>query len=89
MDGLDLWHFRTGKGIGVEKAFAYLTPYMSQPDRWKKEQITKYSADGYVFPGLAGIGIPSPELLAAYLKLPRSQSGWIQLVDILVRSAKG
>jgi hypothetical protein len=88
MDGVDLWHFRTGKGIGVEKAFAYLTPYMAQPDRWKKEQITKYSADEYVFPGLAGIGIPSPELLAAYLKLPRSQSGWIQLLDILVRSAK-
>ena len=56
------------------------------PDKWKKEQINKYSADGYVFPGLAGIGLPSEPLLAAYLKLPRAQSGWVQFVDILVRS---
>ncbi len=89
MDGVDLWHFRTPKGIGVEKAFDYLTPYAVQPDRWKKEQITKYSADGYVFPGLAGVGLPSDALLAAYLKLPRAQSPWIQFADILVRGAKG
>lgn len=88
MDGVDLWHFRTPQGIGVENAFTYLMPYVAQPGRWKKEQITKYSSDGYVFPGLAGVGIPSNDLLAAYLKLPRAQSAWVQLVDLLVRSAR-
>jgi hypothetical protein len=84
--GVDLWHFRTNKGIGVEKSFTYLMPYVMQPDKWKKQEIGKYSADGYVFPGLSGIGLPSQELLAEYLKLPRSESGWTQFVDILVRS---
>jgi hypothetical protein len=61
---------------------------VAQPDKWKKQQITKYSADGYVFPGLAGIGLPDQTLLAEYLKLPRPESGWVQFVDILVRSGK-
>jgi hypothetical protein len=90
MAGVDLWHFRAakGKGASVEKSFHYLMPYVAQPDKWKKQQITKYSADGYVFPGLAGIGLPDQTLLAEYLKLPRSELGWVQFVDILVRSGK-
>jgi Alginate lyase len=88
MAGVDLWNFRSSKGICVEKSFTYLMPYVARPDNWKKEQINKYSADEYVFPGLAGIGIPSAALLAGYLKLPRAESGWVQFVDILVRSAK-
>jgi len=88
MAGVDLWHFHTAKGIGVEKSFHYLMPYVAQPDKWKKQQIAKYNAGGYVFPGLAGIGLPDQTLLAEYLKLPRSESGWEQFVDILVRSAK-
>jgi len=87
MAGVNLWNFRTNKGIGVETSFNYLMPYVMHPEKWTKQEIGKYSADGYVFPGLAGIGLPSQELLAEYLKLPRSQSGWIQFVDILVRSA--
>jgi hypothetical protein len=88
MSGVDLWHFKTAKGIGVERSFNYLMPYLAQPDKWKKQQINKFSADGYVFPGLAGIGLPSPELLAVYLELPRSGAAWIQFVDVLVRAAK-
>jgi hypothetical protein len=68
--------------VGVENGFHYLMPYVMQPDKWKKQQITKYSADGYVFPGLAGIGLLDRALLTEYFKLPRSQSGWVQLVDI-------
>ena len=88
MAGVNLWHFRTPKGIGVEKSFHYLMPYVAQPDMWKKQQINKYSPAGYVFPGLAGIGLPDATLLAEYDNLQRSASGWIQFVDILVRSAK-
>jgi hypothetical protein len=86
MRGEDLWHFRTAAGLSVERSFRYLTPYVLHPDTWKKEQIGKYSADGYVFPGLAGIGLPAPDLLKAYLTLPRSDSPWVQFVDLLVRS---
>jgi hypothetical protein len=85
--GVDLWHFKTSAGQSVERAVRYLTPYVAHPDTWKKQQIGKYSADGYVFPGLAGIGLPATDLLKAYVQLPRSESPWVQFVDLLVRSA--
>ncbi len=83
--GVDLWHFQTPKGIGAEKAFNYLIPYLLEPAKWTKEQINAYSPGGYYFPGLAGMGLPSEKLMSAYLKLPRSDSGFVQLVDMLVR----
>jgi hypothetical protein len=87
MDGVDLWHFHTERGIGVDKAFRYLLPYTLNPGSWKKQQISRYSANGIVFPGLAGIGMADAALLAGYRKLPRSESPWVQFNDLLVRSA--
>ncbi len=77
VNGVALWS-------QVQKSFNYLLPYVLQPATWKKEQISKYNADGYVFPGLAGIGIPSKGLLAGYLKLPRAKSAWVQFNDLLI-----
>ena len=85
VDGVDLWHFKTAKGIGVVNACDYLIPYLLDPKKWTKEQINAYNPNGYYFPGLAGIGLPSQKLLSAYLHLPRAQSGFVQLVDMLVR----
>jgi hypothetical protein len=85
--GVDLWRFHSN-GAGLDKSFAYLMPYVLQPDTWKKPQITKYSPGEYIFPGLAGIGMPSPELLNAYKKLPRADSPWVQFNDLLVRSSQ-
>lgn len=82
--GVDLWHFETAGGIGVNRSFQYLIPFVLHPDRWKKQQIGKYSPAGYVFPGLAGIGLPSPDLLAAYRELPHAESPWVQFIDLLV-----
>jgi hypothetical protein len=87
INGVDLWHYRTAKGIGVERSFPYLIPFVEHPDRWKKSQSGQYNAGGYIFPGLAGAGLPSSALLASYLALPRSAGPWIQFVDIVIRSA--
>ncbi len=87
MDGVDLWHFHTAQGIGVDRAFHYLIPFVLHPDTWKKQQISRYQPNGYVFPGLAGMGLRSRELLAAYRQLPRAESPWVQFVDLLVRAA--
>jgi hypothetical protein len=87
LDGVDLWHFETPKGASVAKAFQYLTPYAAHPDSWKKEQITKYDAGGYIFPGLAGVGLHSDTLLAAYRQMPRADSPWPQFVDLLIATA--
>ncbi len=86
--GLDLWRFRTPKGVGVEKSFLYLAPYLVHPETWKREQITKFNTGGYYFPGLAGIALPSPGLLSLYDKLPREKTPWVQFLDLLVRSAR-
>ena len=86
-NGVNLWRYRTPKGIGIEKAFYDLMPYMLHPDTWRKQQISRFSADGAVFLGLAGAGLHSEELLAAYRTLPRARSPWVQLVDLLARSA--
>jgi hypothetical protein len=85
LDGVDLWNFKTAKGIGVAKAFDYLIPYLLEPTKWTRQQINPYNPGGYYFPGLAGIGLPSEKLLAAYLTLPRAESAWVQLIDMLVR----
>jgi len=87
LDGVDLWRYRTPKGIGIEKSCHYLLPYVVQPQTWSKPQITPYDQDRSIFPGLAGLGLRSHELLAACRKLPRAQAPWLLLIDLLVRTA--
>src|SRR5262249_4216484 len=86
MDGVDLWHYRTEKGTGVMKAFEYLAPYLLHADQWKKEQIGGFNPGGHFFPGLAGIGLPSAELLSGYKKIPQPASAWPQFLDLLVQA---
>jgi hypothetical protein len=85
--GVSLWRYRTPRGIGIEKSFSYLMPYVLHPQTWRKQQISPYSADGSVFLGLAGVGLRSEELLKAYRALPRSRAPWVQFVDLVVRTA--
>jgi len=87
MDGEDLWHYGAPSGVGVEKAFQYLTPYLLDPTKWKKEQMTSYNSGGHFFPGLAGVGLPSAELLASYRKLEHDLSPWIQFIDLIVETS--
>ena len=84
LSGVSLWKFRTPQGTGVETAFRYLTPFVAHPETWRKPQITKYSADGTIFPGLAGAGLHDDALLGAYRSLPRSEAAWAQFVDLAV-----
>ncbi|MGH9583305.1 MAG: alginate lyase family protein, partial [Bryobacteraceae bacterium] len=83
--GVDLWHFQT-KGRGVQQAFLYLIPYLPHPETWHRQQIVPYKAGSYIFPGLAGIGLPSQELRSAYNRLPHTRTPWVQFVDLLVKS---
>lgn len=87
LDGVDLWHYRTAAGIGVEKSFLYLVPYMLHPETWKKQQISKYSPAGHYFPGLAGIGLGSEALLSAYRAMARAESPFVRFLDLLIRTA--
>ncbi len=85
-NGVDLWKFRGPKGVGVEKASAYVAPYIAHPETWKKQQISKFNNDGTIFPGLAGGALHSQELMSVYRALPRGTSPWVQWVDLVVRA---
>jgi len=84
LNGVDLWKFHTPQGIGVDKALAYVTPYVEQPDIWKKQQITPFAKNGIVFPALAGLGLRSADLMRVYRTLPRSKSPWVLFADLTV-----
>jgi hypothetical protein len=84
LNGVDLWKFHTPQGIGVDKALAYVTPYVEQPETWKKQQITPFAKNGIVFPAWAGMGLSSPDLMRMYRALPRSKSPWVLLADLTV-----
>jgi hypothetical protein len=85
-NGVDLWHYRAPGAGSVETAFRYLLPFVQHPDTWKKEQISSFNADGTVFAGLAGVGLPARDLLEGYRTLPRSRSPWVQWVDLAIRA---
>lgn len=88
LDGVDLWHFRTADGKSVIQSFHYLSPYVLNPNLWKKQQISPYRANGYFFTGLAGAALNDRELLAAYDKVPRSPSPWVQWLDLVINQAR-
>jgi hypothetical protein len=77
-NGVDLWDYKGPKGVGVRKAFEYLLPYVLHPESWKKQQISRFSAEGTIFPVLAGLDAPG---------LPRAKSPWVQWVDLVGRLA--
>lgn len=84
--GVDLWRVRNVKGAGVETAALYLNPFIQHPETWKHQQISPFRPTSIVYPGLAGIGLPSTSLLDTYLTLPRAESPWVLFIDLLVRN---
>jgi len=86
--GVDLWNYRTADGVGVRTAIDYLMPYVLEPAKWKKQQITAFAADRIVFPGLAAVGLSSDSLMKTYKGLPRAaNSAWVSFVDLVVRQS--
>ncbi|MEO8373564.1 MAG: hypothetical protein ABI806_30545, partial [Candidatus Solibacter sp.] len=59
-------------------------PYLSDPKRWTKEQITDFSNDGLYFLAYAGMGLKKPEYIALYRKLEHPEGAWLALTDLLV-----
>ena len=59
-------------------------PYLSDPKKWTKEQITDFSNDGLYFLAYAGMGMKKPEYIALYRKLEHPEGAWLSLTDLLV-----
>ena len=83
--GVDLWSAQTKNGATLAKVTDYLLPYLADPKRWPREQIAEFSNDGVYYLAFAGMGLKRADYLAQYRKLERGESGWIALVDLLVR----
>ena len=67
-----------------ETVISYLEPYLADPRRWTKEQISDYPSDGLYYLAYAGMGLKKPEYIALFRKLERSDSSWLGLIDLVV-----
>lgn len=82
--GVDLWSFKAANGVSYEKVVRYVEPFVLHPDKWKGQQISPFKPDGTVFLGLAGAGFHDKKLIEEYRTLPRNDSAWVTLVDLIV-----
>ena len=82
--GVDLWSARAKGGATLATVVEYLEPYLTDPKKWTKEQITDFSNDGLYFLAYAGIGMKKPEYIALYRKLEHPESAWLGLTDLIV-----
>jgi Alginate lyase len=84
IQGVDLWTAHAKGGATLATVIEYLQPYLSDPKKWTKEQITDFSNEGLYFLAYAGMGMKKPEYIALYHKLEHPESAWLSLTDLLV-----
>jgi len=82
--GVDLWSVRAKNGAALPTVIDYLSPYLSDPRKWTKEQISELQNEGFYFLAFAGMGMKKPEYLAMYHKLERPEGAWLAFVDLIV-----
>ena len=47
--GVDLWSVHAKGGATISTVIDYLLPYLADPKKWTKEQVTDFSNDGFTF----------------------------------------
>jgi hypothetical protein len=82
--GVDLWSIRARNGAALATVIDYLEPYLADPKKWNREQISDFQGEGLYSLAFAGMGMKRPEYIALYRKLERSESAWPSLIDLLV-----
>jgi len=45
--GIDLWHYKTSKGVSLQNAIDWLTPYALSEKKWGYQQIEPYNANDF------------------------------------------
>ena len=81
---VDLWSVRAKGGATIATVIDYLQPYLSDPKKWAKDQISEFSNEGLYFLAFAGMGMKRPEYIALFRKLEHPETAWLSLVDLLV-----
>jgi len=80
LNGVDLWSARAKNGATIATVVDFLTPFLSDPKKWPREQITEFSNDGMYYLAFAGMGLKKPEYLSMYRKLERGEGSWLAMV---------
>ena len=84
VNGVNLWGVRAKHGATIATVLDYLEPYLSDPRKWMKEQISEFPNDGMYFLAFAGMGLKKPEYVALFRKLEKPEGAWLSLVDLIV-----
>jgi hypothetical protein len=84
VQGTDLWHVQGPKNESMAMAIDYMAPYLADPRKWPKDQLSEFPNDGLYFLAFGGIGLKKPEYIALFRKLERPDSAWMSLIDLLV-----
>ncbi|NLN19663.1 MAG: alginate lyase family protein [Firmicutes bacterium] len=58
---VDLWNFLTPDGRGMPRVVAYLNPFLADPQRWSKQQITAVELRPQLFMQWAALRLGQPE----------------------------
>ena len=82
--GVDLWDVHVKGGATISTVIEYLLPYLADPKKWTKEQVTDFPNDGLYFLAFAGMGLKKPEYIAVFRKLEHPEGAWLSVVDLLV-----
>jgi len=84
VQGVDLWSVHGKNGASISTVINYLEPYLSDPRKWSREQVSDLETDGLYFLAFAGMGLKKPEYIALYQKLEHPDRAWLSVVDLLV-----
>jgi hypothetical protein len=84
VQGIDLWSVRGPGGATLSTVIDYLEPFLSDPRKWTKEQISDFPNDGLYSLAFAGMGLNRPAHVALFRRLERSDGAWLALVDLIV-----
>jgi hypothetical protein len=84
VQGVNLWTVQSGKNATIGTVIGYLEPYLSDPRKWSKEQISDFPNDGLYYLAFAGMGLKKPEYIALFRRQERADSAWLSVIDLLV-----
>jgi hypothetical protein len=84
LKGVDLWSVHAKGGATISTVIDYLEPYLADPKKWTKEQVTDFANDGLYFLAFAGMGLKKPEYIALFRKLEHPEGAWLSVVDLMV-----
>ncbi|MBN2090376.1 alginate lyase family protein [candidate division KSB1 bacterium] len=84
IQGIDLWHYQTPEGAGIQKSINYLLPYILNPESWDKQQISAFHPHRNIFLIFAAAGLTDQNFVTIFQKLPEQEMSFAILLDLFM-----